>query len=47
MKKPILIEQYAYNGKFSNWHLIEEETGEVLWSSFPKKLLLKDKNNRF
>lgn len=37
MKKPILVEQYADNGEFSHWHLIEPEDGGVLWSSFPEE----------
>lgn len=39
MDKPIIIEQYADNGEFSHWHLIKEETGEVLWSSFPEETI--------
>lgn len=40
-KTPILVEQYADNGEFSHLHLIEQETGEVLWSSFPKETIAK------
>lgn len=38
-KTPIVIEQYADNGEFSHWHLINQETGEVLWSSFPEETI--------
>lgn len=39
--KPIIIEQYSDNGQFSHWHLIDESTGSVLWSSFPEETLAK------
>jgi hypothetical protein len=39
MEKPILTEQYSDNGEFSHWHLIENRTGKVLWSSFPEETI--------
>lgn len=36
---PLLIECFADNGEFSHWHLINPETGTVLWSSFPEETL--------
>lgn len=35
MNKPILIERCADNGAFSHWVLIQEETGDFLWSEAP------------
>ena len=37
MEKPIVVEQYADNGEFSHWHLIDPQTGCVMWSSFPEE----------
>jgi len=37
MDKPIIVEQYADNGEFSHWHLIDTQTGCVMWSSFPEE----------
>ncbi len=35
--KPLLVNQYADNGEFSHWHLIDDSDGKVLWSSFPEE----------
>lgn len=43
-KKPIIVEQYADNGEFSHWHLIDPQTGEVLWSSFPEETKARGEN---
>lgn len=41
MEKPIIDEQYTDNGEFSHWHLIDQETGCVLWSSFPEETIAR------
>ena len=41
MKEPKVIEKFADNGEHSHWKLIDDETGEVLWSEEPKEV----KNN--
>lgn len=41
MHKPIVVEQYADNGEFSHWHLIDPHTGSVMWSSFPEETEVK------
>jgi len=33
MNKPVIIEQYADNGDFSHYELIDKDNGQVLWSS--------------
>lgn len=44
MNKPILVERYADNGVFSHWALIQEETGELLWSEAPEEETQEVKN---
>lgn len=41
MKKPIIVERYADNGAFSHYALINEETGDLLWSEAPKEEMQK------
>ena len=31
--KPVLHEEFTNNGEFSHWNLVDEETGELLWTS--------------
>lgn len=44
MNKPILVERYADNGTFSHWALIQEKTGELLWSEAPEEETQEVKN---
>lgn len=41
MERPILVDQFADNGDLSHWHLVNAETGEVLWSSFPEETIAR------
>ncbi len=41
IEKPIIVEQFADNGEFSHWHLIDPKTGNVMWSSFPEETLAR------
>jgi hypothetical protein len=44
MNKPIIVERYADNGSFSHYALIQEETGELLWSEAPEEEIQQVKN---
>ena len=35
--KPFLVEAFADNGEHSHWRLIDNNTGDLLWSSFPEE----------
>ncbi|MFV0470011.1 MAG: hypothetical protein ACK5MK_13930 [Dysgonomonas sp.] len=41
---PILLENYADNGAFSHWSLIDSDTGELLWSEAPEEEIQQVKN---
>lgn len=39
--RPLIEEQFADNGGHSHYHLIDTDTGEILWSSFPEETIAR------
>ena len=45
MKKPFVQENFADNGAFSHYSLIDSQTGETLWSEYPDEEIVNPVND--